>query len=63
MAAISDPHLGLAASCAYHRIHMRHLACKASSATKQCKFNRNKATIGRINSEAQQWLEAIPLKI
>ena len=30
---------------------------------KQCKFNRHMATIRRINSEAQQWLEAIPLEI
>ena len=32
-------------------------------ATTQRKFNRHMATIGIINSEAQQWLEAIPLEI
>ena len=72
-AAISGPHLGWAASSAYHRICMRHLArnfmtcfkdkllknlvCKAALATKHDKFNRHIATIGRINLEAQQWLE------
>ena len=79
MIALGDPHLGWAKPCAYHRICMRHLAsnfmtsfkdtllkklvCKAILATKQRKFNRHMTTIGRINLEAQQWLEAIPLEI
>ena len=76
MAAMSDPHLGWAALSAYHRICMRHLAsnfmtrfkdklfknlvCRAALASTQRKFNKHMTTIGRINSEAQQWLEAIP---
>ena len=79
MAAMSDPHLGWAASSAYHRICMRHLAsnfmtcfkdkllknlvCRAALATTQCKFNRHMTKMGRINFEAQQWLEAIPLQL
>ena len=79
MAAMSDPHLGWAASFAYHRICMCHLVsnfmtrfkdkllknlvCRAALATKQRKFNRHMTIVGRINSEAQQWLEAIPLEI
>ena len=69
----------LGASSAYHRICMSHLAsnfmtyfkdkllenlvCRAALATTQRKFNRHMATIWRINSKAQQWLEAIPLKL
>ena len=79
MATLSDPHLGWAEPFVYHRIFMRYLAsnfitrfkdkllkklvCRAALGTKQHKFNRHMATIGRINLEAQQWLEAIPLKI
>ena len=79
MAVMSDPHLGWAASSAYHRICMHHLArnfmtrfkdkllknlvCRASLATTQCKFNRHMAIIGRINYEAQHWLEVIPLEL
>ena len=79
MAAMSDPHLGWATSSAYYRIctcHLvsnfitrfkdkllKNLVCKATLATKQHKFNRHMATIRRINFEAQQWLEAIPLEI
>ena len=79
MAAMSDPHLGWATSYAYHRICMRHLASnfmtrfkdkilknlvrRATLATTQCKFNRHMATIRRINSEAQLWLEAIPFEL
>ena len=40
-----------------------NLVCRAVLAPKQHKFNGNMATIKRINSEAQQWLEAIPLEI
>ena len=76
MAIMSDPHLGWDAPSAYHKICMFHLAsnfmtrfkdkllknlvCRAVLASTERKFNKHKATIGRINSEAQQWLEAIP---
>ena len=79
MTTMSDPHLGWAASSAYHRICMRHLAsnfmtrfkdkllknlvCRAALATTQRKFNRYMATIRRINYEAKQWLEEIPLQL
>ena len=79
MAAMSDPHLGWDAPYAYHRICMRHLAsnfmtrfkdkllknlvCRVAVATTPRKMNRHMATIGRINSEAQQWLEEIPLPL
>ena len=79
MTEMSDTHLGWATLSAYHRICMRHLAsnliarfkdkllknlvCRAALATTQRKFNKHMATIGRINLEAQQWLEAIPLKL
>ena len=77
MAAMSDPHLRWDAPYAYHRICMRYLAsnfmtrfkdkllkylvCRAAVATTPRKMNRHMATIGRINPEAQQWLEGIPL--
>ena len=79
MAAMSDPHLGWVAPSAYHRICMRHLArnfmtrfkdkllknlvCRVALASTQRKFNKHMATIERINSEAQQWLEAIPFQL
>ena len=79
MAAMSDPHLGWDAPHAYHRICMcplasnfmirfkdellRNLVCRATVATTPRKMNRHMATIGRINPEAQQWLEAIPLTL
>ena len=79
MEALSDPHIGWVEPSAYHKICMCHLArnfmtrfndklvknlvYKAALTPKQCKFNRHMATIGIINSKAQQWLEAIPLKI
>ena len=79
MAAMSDPHLGWAALSAYHKICMRHLAsnlmtrfkdkllknlvCRAALASTQRKFNKYMTTIGRINSEAQQWLETIPFQL
>ena len=78
MAAMSDPHLGWAEPSTYHRICMCYLAnnfmtrfkdkllknlvYRAALATKQRKFNRH-MTIIRIITEAQQWLEAIPLEI
>ena len=42
---------------------LKNLVCRATLATTQCKFNKHMTTIGRINSETQQWLEAIPLEI
>ena len=79
MASMSDPHLRWDAPYAYHRICMRHLAsnfmtrfkdkllknlvCRAAVATTPRKMNRHMATIGRINLEALQWLEAIPLPL
>ena len=79
MVAMSDPHLGWAALSAYHRICMRHLAsnfmtrfkdkllknlvCKAALASTQRKFNKHMTTIGIINYEAKQWLEAISFQL
>ena len=77
MAAMTDPHLGWAVPFAYHRICMRHftsnfmtrfkdkilknLVCRAALASTERKFKKHMNTIGRINSEALQWLEAVPL--
>ena len=79
MAAMGDPHLGWDAPYVYHRICMRHLAsnfmtrfkdkllknlvCRAAIATTPRKMNRHMATIRSVNSETQQWLEAIPLQL
>ena len=79
MEDMSNPHLGWDAPYAYHRICMRHLAsnfmtrfkyillknlvCRAAVATTPQKMNRHMATIWRINSEAQKWLEVIPLQL
>ena len=79
MAVMSDPHLGWAAPSAYHRICMRHLAsnfmtrfkdkilknlvCRAALARTQRKCNKHMDIIRRINSEAQQWLEAVPFQL
>ena len=79
MATMSDPYLGRVAPSAYHRICMRHpasnfmtrfkdkllkkLVCIAALVSTQRKFNKHMATIGRINFEAQQWLEAIPFQL
>ena len=79
MTVVSDSHLGWAEPSTYHMICMCHLASnfmtrfkdkllknlvyRVALATKQRKFNKHMATIGRINPEAQQWLEVIPLEI
>ena len=79
IAAIRDPHLDWAAPSAYHRICMRHLAsnfmtwfkdkllknlvCRAALASTERKFNKHMDTIGRINSDAEQWLEEIPFRL
>ena len=75
MAAMVDPHLGWVAPFAYHKICMRYFAsnfitqfkdkllknlvCRAALASTERKFKKHMNTIGRINSEALQWLEAI----
>ena len=74
MAAMTDPHLGW-----YHRICMRHLAsnfmtrfkdkflknlvCRVALASTQHKLNKHMTIIGRINSEALQWQEAISFQL
>ena len=79
MVAMSDPYLGWDAPSSYHMICMRHLesnfmtwfkdkllknlVCIAALATTQHKFNKHMTTSRRINSEAQQWLEAIPFQL
>ena len=79
MVAMNDSHLGWATPSAYHRICMRYLAnnfmtrfkdkllknlvCREALASTQRKFNKHLTTIERINSEAQQWLEAIPFQL
>ena len=79
MVVMSDPHLGWAAPSAYHKICERHLAsnimtrlkdkllknlvCRAALASSQRKFNQHLTIIKRINSKAQQWLEAIPYQL
>ena len=79
MAAMTDPHLGWAAPSAYHKICMRHLAsnfmtrfkdkllknlvCRAALVSIERKCNKHITIIGRINSEALQWLEAIPFQL
>ena len=79
MAAMTDPHLGWDVPSVYHRICMRHLAsnfmtwfkdkllknlvCRATLASTERKFNKHMTKIGRINSEALQWLEAIPFQL
>ena len=39
---------------------LKNLVCRAALVSTQRKFNKHMTTIERINSEAQQWLEAIP---
>ena len=41
----------------------KNLVCRAALPTPQHKFNKHMAKIRRINSEAQHWLKAIPLKL
>ena len=79
MAAMVNPHLGWVAPSTYHRICMLHLVrnfmtrfkdkllknlvCRAALASTERKFNKHMTTIGRINSKALQWLEAIPFHL
>ena len=78
MAAFANVYLGWSEPNAYHRICMRHLAsnfmthfkdkclkqllCRAALETKVEKFNMHMETIGRINQDALNWLEAIPFE-
>ena len=41
----------------------KNLVCRAALVSTERKFNKHMATIGRINSKAQQWLEAIPFQL
>ena len=77
-ATMTDVHLGWTKPYAYHRIFMRHLTsnfmnrfkdktlknlvCRAALATEVGNCNKHMDTIGRINLEAQRWLEAIPFE-
>ena len=42
---------------------LKNLVCTTALETTKRKFNRHVAKIGRINSEAQHLLEAIPLEL
>ena len=42
---------------------LKNLVCKAVLASTECKFNKHMTTIGRINSKAQKWLEAIHFQL
>ena len=79
VAAMTNPYLGWAPPSAYHRICMHHLAskfmtrfkdkllnnlvCRAVLTSTEREFNKHMTIIGRINFEAQQWLEAIPFQL
>ena len=41
---------------------LKNLVCRGALATKIGKFNKHMYIIGRINLEAQRWLEAIPFE-
>ncbi|RVW46035.1 hypothetical protein CK203_068655 [Vitis vinifera] len=78
MAAFANVYLGWSEPNAYHRICKRHLAsnfmthfkdkclkqllCRAALETKVEKFNMHMETIGRINQDVLNWLEAIPFE-
>ena len=42
---------------------LKNLVCRETLTTKQRKFNRHMTTIGRINSDKQQWLEAYGIQL
>ena len=42
---------------------LKNLVCQEALASVERKFNKHMTTIGRINSEAQQWLKAIPFQL
>ena len=43
--------------------HLKNLVCRATLASTERKFNKYMTTIRRMNSEALQWLEAIPFHL
>ena len=75
---VNDTHSGWTEPNAYHRFCMRHLAsnfntrfkdktlkdllCRAAMESKVKKFRTHMDTIGRINVDARNWLEQIPLE-
>ena len=42
---------------------LKNLVCRAALASTERKFKKHMNTIGRINSEALQWLEAVPFQL
>ena len=78
MTTMIDVHLGWTELYAYHRICMLHFAsnfiyrfkdktlknlvCRVALATEVGKFNKHMGIFGRINLEAQRWLEVIPFE-
>ena len=42
---------------------LKNLVCRATLASTERKFNKHMTKIGRINSKALQWLEAIPFQL
>ena len=78
MVVLVDVYLGWSKPNAYHRICMHHLTsnfmthfkdkclkqllCRATLETKIEKFNMLMDTIGRINQDTLNWLEAIPFE-
>ena len=42
---------------------LKNLVCIATLLSAERKFNKHMTTIGRINSEALQWLKAIPFQL
>ena len=42
---------------------LKNLVCRAALVSTKSKFNKHMTIIGRINYEAQQWLEAIPFQL
>ena len=42
---------------------LKNLVCRAALASIEHKFKKYMNTIGRINSEALQWLEAVPFQL
>ena len=78
IAAVNDTHSGWTEPDAYHRFYMLHLAsnfntrfkdktlkdllCRVAMESKVKKFSTHMDTIGRINVDARNWLEHIPLE-
>ena len=78
IATVNEKYSGWTKPDAYYRFCMRHLAsnfntkfkdktlknlmCRAATESKVKKFISHMDTIGRINAEARNWLEQIPLE-